>query len=127
MSGEPIVLNGETGSTPLHGTLPGDSLMPGIRGLIDQAKQLGHAGDGVAHAPGAGTHQVAELGSSFSSALHNTLQQSMADESRDPYMLEMQHEYPDQWMKHEHTVQTADLAVQSIAAMFSALDQQGSL
>jgi hypothetical protein len=117
-------------STESLGDLPANSnFIPRIRGLIHQASNVSHdVGDGI-HASRAGVDGAARplttLGASLSGALHSTLQQSMAEEGSDPFMVKLQHDRPEEWLKHEHDMQTADLAMQTLSAFFGAIEQQG--
>lgn len=111
--------------------LPANSsnVLPRLRGFLHQASDVSHSvGDEMhAHAGGGdgATRPLTTLGASLSGALHSTLQRSMAEEGSDPFMQQLQHDRPDEWMKHEHDMQTADLAMQTLSALFGAIEQQG--
>jgi hypothetical protein len=110
------------------GDLPASSnFLPKIRGLIHQASN--DVGDGLnarsAGADGGAARPFTTFGASLSGALHSTLQRSMAEEGSDPLMVQLQHDRPDEWARHEHDMQTADLAMQTLSALFGAIDQQG--
>lgn len=110
-------------SDPLESGGSNFAQLPGSEQLISHRAQ--GLLDGVMGRDGTpANNKPMHLGVSISSALHSTLQQELAEEQNDPLILALQRDHPDEYMKHEHAIHQADLAVQSLSALFAAFEQQ---